>query len=58
MANKIGFYIGIIFIAVAVILLLGNFMDDSAFPMFLAILGIISIATSKYRPLERKKKKK
>lgn len=55
MRNKIGFYTGISFMAVAVILLLGNFMGDSTFPMFLAILGIISIATSKYRPLRGKR---
>ena len=52
MSNKIVFYTGISFIAVAVILLLGNFMGDSTFPMFLSILGIISIATSNYRLLK------
>ena len=58
MVNKIGFYTVIIFILISVILLLGNFIGDSTFPMFLGILGIISIGTSKYRPLEGKKKKK
>jgi len=48
------FYTGIIFIIVAVILLIGNFLGDSTFPVFLGILGIISIGASKYRPLEDK----
>jgi len=58
MVNKIGFYTGIIFIVVAAILLLGNFLGDSTFPIFLGVLGIISIGVSKYRPLKGKKKKK
>jgi len=57
MVNKIGFYTGIIFIVVAAILMIGNFMGDSTFPIILGILGIISIGASKYRPLEGKKKK-
>ena len=58
MVNKIGFYTGIVFIVAAAILLLGNFMGDSTFPIFLGILGIIAIGASKYRPLKGKKKKK
>ena len=58
MVNKIGFYTGIIFIIVAAILMLGNFMGDSTFPIILGVLGIISIAVSKYRPLKGKEKKK
>ena len=57
MVNKIGFYTGIIFIIVAAILLLGNIMGDSTFPIILGILGIIAIGVSKYRPLKSKKKK-
>jgi len=55
MVNKIMFYTGIIFIVVAAILLIGNFLVDSTFPIILGILGIISIGASKYRPLEGKK---
>jgi len=57
MVNKIGFYTGIIFIIVAAILLIGNFMGDSTFPILLGILGILAIGVSKYRPLKGKKKK-
>jgi len=58
MVNKLGFYTGIIFIVIAAILLLGNFLVDSSFPIVLGILGIVSIGASKYRPLKAKKKKK
>lgn len=57
MVNKIGFYTGIIFIVAAAILMSGNFLGDSTFPIILGILGIIAIGTSKYRPLEGKKRK-
>jgi hypothetical protein len=53
MVNKIGFYTGIILILAAAILLLGNFLGDSAFPIILGIMGITLIGTSKYRPLKR-----
>lgn len=58
MANKIVFYTGIIFIVVAAILLVGNFLGDSTFPIFLGVLGIIAIGASKYRPMKSVKKKK
>jgi len=51
------FGVGIILIVVAAILLLGNFLGDSTFPIFLGVLGIISIGASKYRPLKPKKKR-
>lgn len=57
MVNKIGFYTGIILIVAAAILMLGNFLGDSTFPVILGILGIIAIGTSKYRPMEGKKQK-
>jgi len=57
MVNKIGFYTGIIFIIVAAILLIGNFMGDSTFPILLGVLGILAIGVSKYCPLKGKKKK-
>jgi len=53
--QKIGFYTGIIFIVISAILLLGNFLGDSTFPIILGILGIISIGASKYRLLKIKK---
>jgi len=56
MVNKIGFITGIIFIVVAAILLLGNFLGDSSFPIFLGVIGIITIGVSK-KPLLTKKKK-
>ena len=46
------FYTGIIFIIIAAILMIGNFLGDSTFPVILGILGIISIGASKYRPLK------
>ena len=52
MVNKIMFYTGIIFIVIAAILMIGNFLGDSTFPIMLGILGIISIGASKYRPLK------
>ena len=58
MANKIGFYIGIILIIVAAILFAGNFLGDSTFPIVLGILGIVAIGASKYRPMKSVKKKR
>lgn len=55
MVNKIMFFIGIILIVIAAILLLGNFLADSTFPIVLGIIGIVFIGASKYRPLEGKK---
>jgi len=51
------FGVGIILIIVAAILLIGNFLVDSSFPIFLGVSGIISIGASKYRPLKVKKKR-
>ncbi len=53
--NKIMFWIGIVFIVIAAILLLGNFMGDSTFPAFLGLLGIIALGGSRYRPIKQKK---
>lgn len=55
MVNKTRFYTGLFIVVVAAILLLGNFLGDSTFPIFLGILGIIVMGASKYRPLEGKK---
>ena len=49
--NKGMFYAGIAFAIIAAILLLGNFMGESAFPAILGILGIIFIGASKFRLL-------
>jgi hypothetical protein len=54
--NKTMFWVGIVFIIIATILLLGNFMGDSAFPVVLGLLGIISIGSSQYKPMKQKKK--
>lgn len=58
MANKIGFYTGMVLIIVAAILLAGNFLGDSTFPIVLGILGIVAIGASKYRPMKSVKKKR
>jgi len=55
--NKSMFGVGIILIVVAAVLLLGNFLGDSSFPIFLGLLGIISIGASGYRPMKQKKKR-
>jgi hypothetical protein len=54
--NKPMFWIGIIVIVVAAILLLGDFLSDSSFPIIFGIIGIVFIGASKYRPLKQKKK--
>ena len=51
------FGVGIILIVITVILLLGNFLGDSTFPIVLGVLGIISIGASQYRPMKLKKKR-
>ena len=53
--QKITLYGGIVLIVIAAILLLGNFMGDSTFPVILGFLGIVCIGASKYRPLKGKK---
>ena len=55
MVNKIMFYIGIILIVIAAILVLGNFLGDITSPIVLAVIGIVFIGASKYRLLEGKK---
>jgi uncharacterized membrane protein HdeD (DUF308 family) len=50
--NKSMFYTGIVFIVISAILLLGNFMGESTFPLFLGLLGIISLGASKFRLLK------
>lgn len=55
MVNKITFYTGIVLIVIAAILLLGNFTGESTSPIVLAVIGIVFIGVSKYRPLEKKK---
>jgi len=47
MSNKIQLLTGIICIVIAAILLLGNFLGDSTFPVILGFLGIIAIAVSR-----------
>jgi hypothetical protein len=54
--NKPMFWIGIIVIVVAAILLLGNFLGDSTFPIVFGIIGIVFIGASGYRPMKQKKK--
>ena len=52
-SNIIMFYIGVIFIIAAAILLLGNFMTENTFPIILGILGILFMGASRYRPLKK-----
>ncbi|NIM47006.1 MAG: hypothetical protein GTN40_02495 [Candidatus Aenigmarchaeota archaeon] len=52
--NKIMFWIGIVLIAIAVILLIFTELETSPI-MVLAIIGIVSVGASSYRPLKQKK---
>jgi len=52
--NKAMFWIGIIIVAIAVILLLtGEEEELRMWPIPFAIMGIMFIGTSRYRPLKR-----
>lgn len=46
------FYIGIVFVIVSAVLLLGNFVGESAFPTILGIMGVIFIGASGFRLLK------
>ena len=50
--NKVMFYAGIVFVIVAAVLLLGNFMGESVFPTVLGVMGVIFIGVSKFRLLK------
>jgi hypothetical protein len=50
--NKAMFYAGIVFVLVAAVLFLGNFMRGSTFPTFLVIMGVVFIGASKFRLLK------
>ena len=52
--SKVMFYIGIVFVIAAAILLLGNFMDESTFPTILGAMGVIFVAASNFRLLKTK----
>ena len=54
--NRILFGIGIVMIVIAVVLLLGDFMGDSTFPVILGFLGIVMIGASNYRPMKQKER--
>jgi hypothetical protein len=43
---------GIVFVVVSAVLLLGDFIKESAFAAFLGAMGVIFIAASKFRPLK------
>jgi hypothetical protein len=47
--GKTMLWIGMTCIAIAAILLLGNFTKDSTFPALLGLLGVIIIGSSKYK---------
>ena len=52
--NKVMFWIGIIIVAIAVILLLtGGEEELRIWPIPFAIMGIVFIGTSRYRPLKQ-----
>jgi len=38
---------GIVLVVVSVILMLGDFLGDSTFPLFLGLLGVVAIAISR-----------
>jgi hypothetical protein len=50
--SKAMFSVGIILIVATAILLLGNFMGESTFPMILGMMGIIFIGASNFRLLK------
>ena len=50
--NKAMFYVGVALIAINVILMVGNFMENSISPIILATIGIVFIGASKFRPLK------
>jgi hypothetical protein len=54
MVNKTMFYTGMVLIVIAAVLLAGNLLGDSTFPIILGIIGIVFMGASKYRPLEGK----
>jgi len=47
--NKAMFYLGIVFVIISAVLLLGNFMGESTFPTILGAIGVIFIGASKLR---------
>jgi len=54
--KKMMFWIGLILVVIAAVLLIGNFMGDSTFPPILGLLGVILIGASGYKPMKKKKK--
>jgi hypothetical protein len=52
MPNKPMFYIGMVFIAAATVLLLFNLID-STFSVVLGFLGLIALGASNYRPMKK-----
>ncbi|VVB73772.1 Uncharacterised protein [uncultured archaeon] len=50
--NRTMFHIGIALVIFAAAMMLGNFMSDSAFPIVLGILGVVSIGASRFRLLK------
>ena len=52
--NKPMFWIGIVLIAIAVILLIFTDLETSPI-MVLAIIGIVSMGASNYRPMKKRK---
>jgi len=51
--NKVMFWVGIIIVAIAVILLLTGEEELRIWPIPFAIMGIVFIGTSRYRPLKK-----
>ena len=51
-SNKVMFFMGILFVLAAAILLLGNFTGESIFPTILGIMGIVFIGASRFRLLK------
>ena len=48
-SSKFMFFTGIIFSIASAILLLGNFMGESTFPITLGIMGVVFIGASNFR---------
>jgi len=45
--NRVALGTGIVLVVVSVILMLGNFLGDNTFPLFLGLLGVVAIAISR-----------
>lgn len=50
--SKVMLIVGIVFVCIASVLLLGNFMGESTVPTVLGFLGVVFIGASNYRVMK------